>query len=87
MISMVFDSGRQIWPQPDFPNPNIFPSNPQPVERIPTPEEWAAFLELVEKARKFDEMTGQPDCEDPDKALWFEAIEGRLKALEEWRAS
>ncbi len=84
-VSMVFDYGQGVWPYVQ-PQPSSF-TFPQPVERIPTPEEWAAFLELVDKARKFDEMTGQPDCESPEKALWFEAIEERLKALEEWRAS
>jgi len=85
-VSMVFDYGRRVWPEPypapppfsPWPFPNVAPS-PDP---LPTKEEWEAFWELVEKARKFDELTGQPDCEDPQKSEWVKAIEARLDRLE-----
>lgn len=43
------------------------------------------FEELVNTAREFDEATGQADCEDPEKALFFKElkkIKKRLKRIE-----
>ena len=43
------------------------------------------FDRLEEIARKLDQLLGQKDCEDPDKAAFREqlkAIEERLKSLE-----
>jgi hypothetical protein len=82
-LSMIYDYGRQVWPQqPYVPNPSPGTVPTFTVPKVPTPEEWAAFLELVEKARKFDEMTNQPDCEDPEKGKWMEEVERRLADLE-----
>lgn len=76
-VSMIYDYGRQVWPW----NPTPLPPNPPTyvVNPVPTQEQWDAFLELVEKAKKFDEMTHQADCEDPEKAEWMRAIEKRLE--------
>lgn len=42
--------------------------------------------ELIKKAEKYDELTKQPHCEDPEKAKVLERIEQRLKELEEKEA-
>lgn len=33
------------------------------------------FKKLLEQAHEFDKKTGQPDCEDPEKMKWWNAIE------------
>lgn len=33
------------------------------------------FKQLLEQAHKFDITTGQPNCEDPEKAKWWNAVE------------
>lgn len=71
VVSNIYDYGRKVWP--------TYPTVSPPA---PTPEQWEAFRELVEKARKFDELAGQPDCEDPTKAEWMAEIEARIAALE-----
>lgn len=40
------------------------------------------FIQTVEKAKEFDEATGQKDCEDPEKLLLLEGIIARLERLE-----
>ena len=30
------------------------------------------FHKLLEAAKKFDQVTGQPDCEDTEKTKWLE---------------
>lgn len=77
VVSNIIGAGQQIWPSPN----TYTPWYAQPPG--PTPEQWAAFQELVEKARKFDELAGQPDCEDPQKTEWMRQIEERLAQLEE----
>jgi hypothetical protein len=41
----------------------------------------------VEKARKFDELTGEPDCEDPEKTAWMEAMQKHMDAVEALQAA
>jgi hypothetical protein len=52
------------------------------------PNEWYTkeridlFQRMVTDARLFDEESGQPDCEDPEKAKFVERIaelEGQIK--------
>jgi hypothetical protein len=81
--SMMMDYGRQVWPLPYYQPQNPFPNvTPSPVT-LPTQEQWDSFQELCEKARKFDEMTDQVDCEDPDKVEWMRSVEERLAAIED----
>jgi hypothetical protein len=47
-----------------------------------TPEKWAEFEKLLEQASKIDELTGQPDCEDPEKIAWMNEVRRALE-LEE----
>ena len=36
------------------------------------------FGKLYEQAKDFDEKTGQPDCEDPIKAAWYEEMKRKM---------
>jgi len=44
-----------------------------------TPEALDTFKKMVEDAKKFDKLTNQPDCEDPEKMKWVEPVEESLK--------
>lgn len=44
-----------------------------------TPEVRNQWLQLVEAARVFDHVAGQPDCEDPEKAKFLQAIEQQVQ--------
>jgi len=48
----------------------------------PTRTDWEEFKKLLDKAKEFDEKTGQPDCEAEEKTALMQAMEGRIKALE-----
>lgn len=61
-MSAIFDYGWKKW-NPPQPNPFY----PPPVQPTITPEEIAEFRRLLEAARRFDEVTGQPDCETEEK--------------------
>jgi hypothetical protein len=45
------------------------------------PDAWTskevreAFRKLLQQAHEFDKQVKQPDCEDPEKAKWWTAIE------------
>lgn len=41
------------------------------------------FQRVVKEAEVLDATTGQPDCEDPEKAQWMREVEERLRALED----
>jgi hypothetical protein len=42
-------------------------------------ESLEAFKKLVDEAKKFDEATKQPHCEDPEKLKWVEVVESKLE--------
>lgn len=44
---------------------------------------FPAFKRLVDEAKKFDELTKQPPCEDPTKEELLRRIEERLARIEE----
>jgi hypothetical protein len=65
-------------------------STPSPAERTYTVDELgellAAFRKAYEAAEKFDALTGQPDCIDPEKAKLIERVaelEAKLAAIAE----
>lgn len=60
VVSMISDHYMPRWPQP-----LLYP---------PPPIIYKDILELIEKARKYDELTGQPACPSPDKAKWVEEM-------------
>ncbi len=82
VVSMILDHGKDRWPLPDLtiPEPII-----NPPDQLPTPEELKEFKELLEKARKWDELVGEPDCELEEKMDWLRELEKRVEALEKKR--
>lgn len=82
----------QKWPSvaPVSPaNPKVVPLPIPDFPYTPTPVDWEKelqrmkeFQELIEKARKYDEMTNEPDCEDPQKTDWLKDLEARVEFLE-----
>lgn len=41
------------------------------------------YQELIRKARKWDELTNQPDCVDEEKDKFLKELDARMKKLEE----
>lgn len=41
---------------------------------------YGDYLELVRKARLYDELTGQPDCPEPVKQNWHDQLTLRMKS-------
>jgi len=94
---MTYDYGRrEFWPGlppaspwPFTPGDPVAPQEPyqpwSPLPPIPpaiTDDHLKAFLKLVEAAKEYDRKTGQPECEDPEKAQILERIMDRLGAIE-----
>ncbi len=91
VMSMVHDYlGRYPWPDvPSMPKPVYVPVASYPP--VPTLD-WSAikiaiedFHKSVAAAKIVDDLTGQPDCEDPDKLRLAEkivALEKRIAELE-----
>jgi hypothetical protein len=92
-VSMIMDHGRhEFWPhrEPLLPKPwfEPFPGIPmKPLPGLPpidpsVPEDSLKdFLKLFEAAKKYDETSGQPDCEDPEKIKVLEAVQKRLAEI------
>lgn len=77
VVSMVYDHYRPLFPQvPTYPGPIVYPA--PATELIPDPDFMKrtidAFKEALEAAAKVDRLTGQPDCEDPEKAELKEQV-------------
>lgn len=88
-VSMVLDHGRRQWPEVDkweqlkqWPTPS-FPSPNPLLPSFPTREEFDALKKMVEDAKRIDDATGQPDCEDDGKMAWFKKLEARVAIIEE----
>lgn len=62
VVSMIHDYHRERWPDP--------------IEWDPT--KWLGYQELLEKARKYDELMKQPDCPDPEKEKWAKELEEHM---------
>ena len=82
VVSMISDWGSSRWPDNGGPSPIRIPPPSILPPSWPTPDEWAAFKDLLKQAADYDARTGQPDCEDSAKQEWMKAIEDRLAALE-----
>ncbi|AFU88366.1 hypothetical protein CcrSwift_gp048 [Caulobacter phage CcrSwift] len=82
--------GPTIVPGVDQPwfeivSPGLPPAPVHPQPKVPTRAEIEAFRRLVQAANEFDEKTGQPHCEDPEKIKLLDAINklaDRLDAIE-----
>lgn len=95
VVSAVYDYGRKdLWPpaSPWQPIPNPFPVSPGIAPALPPivipdkdeqirrlEEKLREFEKLAEAAKRYDEATGQPHCQDPVKAQVMERV---LEALE-----
>jgi hypothetical protein len=90
---MIMDHGRRSWPEPQpdvVPLPRT-PPYPGPADTVPvvipanlpTAEEIKEFRDLLEQAKKIDKVTGQPDCEDPEKTIWLKGFCNRLREKSE----
>jgi hypothetical protein len=80
VISLVLDYGNQNWPQ-QWSQP---PTNPTPPVVAEEQRKFIdAFKKLMEAAKEFDEVTGQADCEDPEKAQLLDRIAKLERRLDE----
>lgn len=76
-----------------IPDPAFIPYNPRVAEEYNNEDlrkMLDAFMKVYEGAKAFDEASGQPDCEDPEKTRLLERVEElerRLDALEDWKNS
>lgn len=61
------------WPQPDVTN-ITFPQSVTMQEFDDLKKEVEALKELLKAAKKFDEETGQPDCEMEEKIAFIKKI-------------
>jgi hypothetical protein len=90
VMSVVHD---HYWPL--IPDPEIYGPGPTPVPFVPPPpppDNLAELRQLIEDFKKaaaaakvVDELTGQKDCVDPEKATLIDrvrALEERLDAIE-----
>lgn len=61
------DQYNERWQPRVFPDPNT--SGIEIINPVPTitPEEIAEFRRLLERAREYDRLTNQPDCENETK--------------------
>lgn len=93
VVSNIGDYGRDMWPKPwgepyklpQFPGPGravpmpgIDYPMPQRPYNGPTKEQFEEFLELLRKAKKFDDLTNQPKCESQQKLDWIQPIADHL---------
>jgi hypothetical protein len=87
---MIMDHGRhEFWPNPAKPwfepLPGILPIKPYPglppIDPSVTEDSLKDFLKLFEAAKKYDETSGQPNCEDPEKIKVLEAVQKRLAEI------
>ena len=92
VYSAISDWGRDRWGDhtgfiPRDPGPNQAPVYPTTVPSVPTvtitQSDWDAFKCLLDAAKKFDDVTGQPDCESAEKTAWMKEIEEKLAKLTE----
>lgn len=47
-----------------------------------TPPVFDQYKQILAQLAEFDRATNQPDCHDPDKAVWMADVEARLAETE-----
>lgn len=86
-VSNIGDWGRHQWPNFPAPAPATYPypykPSPGSIDYVPpyngpTKEQFEEFLKLLRAAKKFDDATGQKDCEQPEKVDWIKAMAKHL---------
>ena len=89
VMSMVLDHYTREWPNPSkhwkidpIYWPEEIPSQPDPGEIKKTLDRINKFMDLIEKAKEIDNVTNQPDCEDPKKVEYLDEIKALKKQLE-----
>lgn len=79
MVSNVGDSWAQKFPH-NWPHFNPLPAHIELIQSVPKAEfdalkkEVQELKELLKAAKKFDQATGQPDCEMDEKVKLIKAI-------------
>ena len=88
VYSAISDWGRSTFTPVTQPPTWVYP--PPPDNAAPakptvtlTKADWDAFKRLLDAAKKFDDVTGQPDCESAEKTAWMKEVEERLAKLTE----
>lgn len=69
VVSNVTGYGRDLWP-----HPSVVPAGDY--------SKLAVFNELIQTARKFDEVAKQQDSQDPEKENWEQEFQDRIAQLE-----
>jgi hypothetical protein len=82
VVSNIIDTGMKTWPNPTNPEfvpwaPPVIPNTLPDIMGIPF-EALRNWKELLEKAKKFDELTNQPNCESPEKVEYVNKLTDRL---------
>lgn len=82
VVSMVMDHYRPVF-YPYIP-PQTLPFRERPALMDPefVKERIREFKESLEAAEKVDRLTGQPDCEDPEKAKLKEQVDRLEKVVD-----
>lgn len=75
VVSMISDHYMRKWPV----IPTNYPDTIFPSKTWPNHVEWDEYQELIRKAREYDKIHNQPDCQDLEKIKWE-------KAMKEWLA-
>lgn len=75
-VSMISDHGMKMPPWQDI----RFPQRPLPDKQAV--DAIKEFLDLLKAAKKYDIATGQPHCEDPEKAKFEQVVLNRLAEIE-----
>ena len=76
VVSAVLDNYRETapvrWPQFDFPAVNLDFATRKEVEELRA--EVKELKRLLKHAQRFDERTGQPECETDDKVKFVKQV-------------
>lgn len=75
VVSMVMDQAIKQWPEP-ITTPNL--TWAPPAYDGPTRAQFEELLKLLRAAKRFDEVTGQPDCELESKKDLIRKMAERL---------
>lgn len=66
VVSMVVDSARQQWPQPQYMPPSYA----------------FELADIIRRLGELDKKLGAKDCYDPKKDAYIQELEQRITALE-----
>ena len=85
--SAILDYGRKnVFPgfeqplRPSLPNP-FQPRELTPSEKREADLKLQKLIELLDAAKRFDQETGQADCEDPEKIDWLKRVMATIEGM------